>query len=391
MNAAQTAQQAAVNQNYAARRYLLKTGTPMRKHVGTFGPFAPGAGQQNFQLLNVGVLTSIDLVVTAQITVATTTTPSKWGALNFLRNITMTDYTTQARVNCSHRALNGFLSARHGQPWSYGSFIFNSDNVAQTQIGPATLNQLPTVVVTPGAANFRVPVHIPIAYDPANDLRGAILAQTIRGLQYVSVTLPTAAQVFGTTDDSVYTAGTGSVAQIFVSVYQNYIQPANMTVNGAQGNAIPLIDCQTVYEFNTQGQITGTIATGQISYLNYPNARQVLSAMLGYNNGGAAGAALVYGTDLTSIEIWANANTALRQYDDITDLLDKQRSAFNGDYGPGYYYLDNRRVNINTTLYGQVQVQVVPKTVNAGAYFEFSTESFYQKGTALPGVAVGGQ
>lgn len=387
MNAQLNAQQAAMNQNYAARRYLLKTGTPMRKHVATIGPFAPGAGVVTQQLLNVGVLTSLDAVVTAQITIATTATPSKWGALNFLRNITFTDYTTQTRVNASHRGLNGILSARHGQPWSYGANFFNSDATAQSSIGPAPLNILPTAVVTPAAANFRVPVHIPIAYDPANDLRGAILAQTIRGLQYVSFALPTAAQVFGSGDDAVYTAGTGSVAQIFISIYQNYIQPANMSIGGAQGNAIPLIDCTSVYEINTQGQINAGLAPGQIAYINYPNARQVLGAMLGYNNGGAAGAALVYGSDLTSIEIWANANVALRQWDDVTDLLDKQRSLFNGDYGPGYYYLDSRRVNINTVLYGQVQVQLTPKTVNAGAYAEFTTESFYLKGTALPGVA----
>lgn len=386
-----SAAQAAANQNYAARRFLLKTGTPMRKHVATFGPFSPGQ-QAQMQLLNVGVLTSLDAVVTAQVTITTASTRSTYGALNFVKNINFQDYTTQSRVNMSHRALNLFNSARHSQPFSWGKVTNNVDSPAAAVIAGAPLNVIPTAVVAPASANFRVPVHIPVAYDPARDLRGAILAQTIRGNMYLYMTFATAAQIFGVTDDAVYTAGAGSVDNIYVSLYQNYIQPANMSINGQQANAIPLMDCQTVYELATQGLNTNGIAANAVSYLNFPNARQVLSAVLGYYNGSdIAGDALTFGTDLKSIEIWANANTALRQYDDITDLLDIQRTALGGDdYGPGYYYLDSRRVNINTTLYGQVQAQVTPSTVNAGAYLDFNTESFYLKGTSLPGVAVGG-
>lgn len=372
-------------QNAMARQYLLKTGVPMRKHVGTFGPYNLAQAIQ-IQLLNVGVLTSVDLVVTAEITITGAATASNWGPYNFLQNIGMVDYTTQKRINVSHRALQMFLSARHSRRYGLGT----KDNIIDSTLTTSTnapLIQLPSAIVAPTAANFRVSAHLPIAYDSANNLKGAILAQTILGNQFVTALMPTAAQVFGTTDDAVFTAGAGSVANIFVDVFQNYIQPRNI---GSQP-ILPLADLATVYELNTQGRDNSNLNPNNIKYVNYPNVREIISTVLGYNNGSTvAGAALTYAADLTSLAVEANSNTKLREYLGL-DLLEQQRNLFGGDMPPGYYYLDSRRVRINTVLYGQVQLLMLPSivTVPAAAYTEFSTESFYLKGTALPGISTG--
>jgi len=380
--AAQT-QQNAAQQNLAARQYLLRTGTPMRKYLGRFGPFAAGTQMQQ-RLLNVGILTSLDIDVVAEITITAAATPSAWGPYNFIRNITFNDYTNQARVNVSHRALQMILSARHMRAIGFGNNTRLTDlAVANNAVAP--IIQLPTAIVAPVANNFRVSAHIPIAYDPANNLKGAIFSQIVSGDQILQVQLPTAGQVFGATDDAVYTAGVGAVAGIFVDIWQNYIQPVNL---GAQP-ILPLQDLITVYELATQGQSSSDIAVGAVKYINYPNAREVLSAVLGYNNGTAgAGNALTYAADISALSIQLNANTTLREYLGL-DLLEKQRHMFGSDLPPGYYYLDSRRVRINTVLYGQVQILLTPSIVTAAAYTEATFESFYLKGTALPGISTG--
>jgi len=376
--------QAQAAQNLQARQMLLRSGTPMRKNLGIFGPFA--AGQlASVQLNNVGILTSIDAVVTAEVTITALGVISQHGPFNFVRNVNMTDYTNQSRINISHTALEVILSARHRRVQNQAYLTDMVDTVA-TAGGGASLVQIPTAIVAPVASNLRIPVHIPICYDPASDLRGAIMAQTIRGQQFISLQLPTNAQLFSANDDAVYNAGAGTVANIYIQVFQNYIQPAML---GA-ATQLPLVDLATVYELNGQGVSTNNISVGQTKFIDYPNVRQVLSAILQYNNGGGAGAGYAYGTDITSLSVEANSNTKLREYVG-QDLLDRMRTIFGGDSLAGLYYLDSRRNPINTQLYGQVQILLTPSVVNVvnAAYSTVSFESFYLKGTALPGISTG--
>lgn len=381
---AQTAAQAAQQQNSIARQMLLTLGTPMRKNLGTFGPYNAG-DLASIQLTNVGVLTSLDIVVTGEITITTAATVSSQAPFNFIRNLNLLDYTNQSRINCNHLALEMLLAARHHR--QQGRNILTDQYDGGSASGAASLLTLPTAVVTPTGPNFRIPAHIPVAYDSQSDLRGAILMQTIRGQMNINVQMPTAAQLFGTVDDCVYTAGAGSVANIYVQVFQNYIMPRGGL--NAQ-TLVPFTDLSTVYEINSQGQSTSDLAAGGVKYINYPNVRQVLSAVLRYNNGSAtAGDAYTYATDVTSIIVNANANTNLREYAGL-DLLDRMRTIFGGEILPGSYYLDSRKNPINTQLYGQVQVQFTPKTVNSSsAYTELTVEDFYLKGTALPGISFG--
>lgn len=367
----------AQQQNVAARRALLMTGTPMRKNVGTFGPYSPGQ-QAQIQLLNVGVLTSLDLVITAFITITVAATIGSVGAEALIPVVKFTDFDQTDRINISGRQLKFVNSIRQRNVFNAYSVTDIVDSPAVAAIGNSLLTVVPTGVVAPGAANFRMDVHVPLAYDPNSDLRGAVLAQTIRGNQFVKINF--AQTVFGADNDSLYKAGTGSVANIFVTVYQNFIMPQKI------GNALPLPqqDLLTVYELAGTLQLNAGLAVNQAAHVYYPNVRQVIGCYLTYMNGGV----LNYGTDLASLIVQANANTNLREYTNL-DLLSRIRNHLGVDFLPGCYYLDTRRVPVDTQLFGNVQALFTPSAVSGGnTYVEMAFEDFYLKGTALPGVNV---
>jgi hypothetical protein len=372
---AQTSAAQAAAHNLEARQLLLHTGTPMRKKLGVFGPFQPG-DEASVLLNNVGIITSLDCVVTGTAAIPTTAgTLTPMGLYNLVKQVRVQDYDNQNRVKCSHRALHVINSMRSRQPHNqakiFDSSFGNESTFANLIVAPTALTD----------TQLRLPVHIPIAYDPANDLRGAILAQTIRGQMSVALTFATAAQITGTTADNVYSAGTVTLSDFYVTVYQNYIQPQAL---GAQ-LPIPQQDLVTVYELNGNGGSSSNLAAGQAKYIDYPNVRQILSSVHAYYDG----TSFAYGTNIDSLILQANANTNLREYDG-RDILDQMRAYMGTDTLPGTYYIDTRRVPVDTTLYGNVQLLMTPNaTPGTGAYVESTFESFYLKGTTLPGIQVG--
>ena len=374
---------AAVQANLNNRKLLLATATPMRKLLGTYGPFT--AGQlATIKLRNVGILTGVDLVVSAEITITTAAVPTAYGPFNFVKAIQYNDFNNTNRINISHRALTVVESLRTRRLVARG---FLSDLVDTPAVAGSVAGQiqLPTAVVTPSGTNFRVPVSLPICYDENSNLKGAVLAQTDRGEQYVSVQLPTNAQVFGSTDDAVYSSGAGSVGNIYITAYQKFLQP--QPINGQL--YLPTQDLVTVYELNGNMVSTSDLAVGQAKYINYPNARQVLSSVHIYFNGSATvGDGFTFGTDMTKVEIELSANTTMSAWNG-PDLYDTLRRYFNGDLFPGAMAFDHRRVPIDTVDFGQVQAKLTPSEVNANAYVESTFESFYLLGTELPGIATG--
>ncbi len=372
---AQTSAAQAASHNLEARNLLLATGTPMRKKLGIFGPFQPG-DEASILLNNVGIITSLDCVVTGA--AAITTTPgvlTPLGMYNLVKQVRVQDYDNQNRVKCSHRALHVLNSMRSRQPHNQAKIYDSASGVEATF---AKLVVAPTALTDTA---LRVPVHVPIAYDPANDLRGAILAQTIRGQMSVALTFATDAQILGTTADSVYSAGGVVLSDFYVTVFQNYIQPQAL---GGQ-LPIPQQDLVTVYELNGNGGSSSNLAAGQAKYIDYPNVRQILSSVHAYYDG----TSFAFGTNIDTLILQANANTNLREHGGL-DLLDKMRTYMGSDTLPGHYYIDTRRVPVDTTLYGNVQLLLTPNaTPGTGAYVESTFESFYLKGTTLPGIQVG--
>lgn len=373
------AQQDAIQANAAASMALFHTGAIMRKNLGVF-PLTLGQ-KTRVKLENIGILTSVDFVVTCQLNITAPLTVSATGAEAILPTVVLNDYDGTSRVQVSARQLRmlNSLKARQLIEGFYSEFDADTGANNASPIGRALLRQVPTAN---GATQpFRFSGRIPVAYDPNSDLRGAIVMQTIYGECYCEFT-PAAAFV-GADADSVYTAGAAAVvAGTFnVQVFQNYIMPQK--VGGVL--PIPQQDVVTVYELAGTLKSSSNLAVNQDDKFPYPNVRQVMSAIFTYVNGGA----LNYGTDIAKIILQANSNTNLLE-DDGLSILDRQRRILGCDGLGGTYYFDSRRVPVDTQLYGNVQAILTPNNVSAGnTYVEYLFESFYLKGQQLPGVKVG--
>lgn len=345
--------------NLNNRHMLLAQGIPMRAKVGSFTGHSPG-DTIRIKTLNTGVITSFDLVVSATVTQgATPAAYNSFAPYNLLSRVTFKDYNQTQRVNTDGYSLHFLHMTRAGK-------ILDSD--AESKIASSTA--------------IRFNLTVPCAYDPATDLRGAVLAQTVVGEQYLELEIPAA--VLGTDAfKNVFSSAGGAsatISNIQVDVYQNYIQPNDL-------KTLPLLDLGTVYEI-AGGYESGTdIATNSEKWINYPNVRNVLSAMF---VGVDAGAAMT-NSSFGQLEIWANSNAKLREFSylDIRNMLSNQIVGYTLPDGVAYF--GSRANPIATQMYGNVQIKANWGTITGGnTYTQSQYESFYPNGAPLPGIQTGG-
>lgn len=365
-------------QNMMARQNLLTTGISMVKKLqpnsGALG------GSIRIPLLRMGIMTGVLLQFTIPVTLATFDTVSPLAPFNIARMVTYTDF---AGVN--RTKTNGY------QLWSAQSFKQGDALGAIPQMNGATGGSAPVynydtnilnLPAANGAATINFSVYVPMAYDPANDLTGAVLTQTNVGEHFITVDLP--ASLSGADPYAFpYGAGTGvtlGAGGIQVQAFQYYIQPQAM-----DANSLPLIDLSTIYGFEGAYQTTANIAAGQSTYINLPNNRSILSTLTLYENGGAFTA---NGADLSGITLLANSNTNFRE---MTPRMVREtmRNMINSDMPAGTYYIGSRRQPILTQLYANVQLKMDVLTANAGITQMVSQyEVQYPSGAPLPGITM---
>ena len=358
-----------LNQNASMRAALLATAPRMRKKLGRFGPFQPGENMRQ-KLFNVGVGTHLTLVCEATLNETVAPTPSVRAPFNLLDRIRLSDYDGTDRINCSGYQL--FVNRTVRQNANELNGYHNTPARAETL-------DLPAVPVD-DAATIRFCMTVPLAYAPESDLRGAMLMQTSVGEAFINIDFN--ANDIGTDDDAVYSAGTGSISDIYVTVYQNYLSPL------AVGNTVPLpmLDLNTVYELNGSLKSSDSLAAGVEKLLNYPNVRTVLGTFVEYVDGGDMKAPNL---DVTGINLIANGNTKLQEWG-VYDLAHETREQIGCDLPPGTFYITSRARPIETQLYGNVQLGFTPSAVAAGnTYLGVMFESMYSKGSTLPGLTQG--
>lgn len=356
-----------VRQNIQARMNLLGTGVRMVKKLQTV---SGGMGSLlTIPLDRTGILTAVELHVSATLNIATAdTTPNNFSIYSLINQLKYTDFAGVDRIVMNGALMNVLDSVRAGK-------LFNEPAASLTDTG-TDLFQVPPNVVNATAPLFFV-VRIPIAYSE-NDLTGAVLAQTAVGQHSVSVQL---AQALAGADallaPFVSTSTAALVGEVKVTAFQEYIQPQDL-------RSLPLLDLSTVYALEGNYTTTDNLSAGQQKYINYPNMRYVLSAMVAYNNGNVFNP----GTDIDAVRVIANSNVNLM---DATAryLLRKQRAALNGDLPAGTYVFNSRAQPINTTLYGNVQIGLTPSSVGTPSYMSYAFETKYPSGQPLPGIAQG--
>ena len=366
--------------NAQARDYVLATAERMNQDLGTQNAQLPVANPVSLanvptlrqKLFNVGIITSIDIIVTMVVNITAAAKLSTRAPWNVFSAIRTKDYSGDARVNAGGFQVWTNKTVRTRFPHNL-TFGLNAPYPDGGQVYP--LIAAPTGVGNNQVFSYRQ--RIPVAYDPESDLTGAILAQNNTGELFLEADVnPT---IFGTDEEGVYSSGAGTINSLSVRIVQNYLAPAGT------GNAmvLPLIDLNTVYELNGTLQTNSDLATGQKKLINIPNYRTVLSMTLEYVNGGAMNP----GTDVTQFDWFVGGKIPLRTYTP-NDLAAIVREHLGFDLPPAVYYLSTRFKPIDTSLYGNVQIGMTPSNVSAAqpTYVRPLIESFYPKGAVLTGL-----
>lgn len=372
----------AAQNNVGMRAALLSSAPRMRKNLVT--QQSQSGQTSRIKLFNVGVLTKLQLYVTAAVTIGTATAvPSTKAPWNLIQRIRLSDYDGTDRINISGFQLFILNCVRSRDNFGY----HNSAGVVATFTNPV----VPTAVGN-GTVSFFIDV--PVAYDTENvvvqlqDLRGAILSQTAVGEMYLSIDwIPS---YYGNGDvDSLYqgAATTTVIANgannINVTVWQEYLLPQAIGGNGLI--PLPGIDLMTVYELAGNVRSSDNLAIGTEKLLNYPNVRSVVGGYFNYVQGGTQTQGKI-----NNFRLIANGNNILRDHTELSQLF-MQRNYMQSamDTVPGAYWISHRDKPIETALFGNVQMGVTPNTVGANPYIELMWESFYTKGQALPGLSQG--
>jgi len=365
-------------QNAMARFNLLQTGISMTKKLPTV---TSQLGRQvRIPLDRMGVMTGVQLLISIPVTLATFDSVSPLAPWNICKTVQYTDFAGVNRTKTNGFQLWAAQSLKQGD--ALGA-IPNSVSFAGGSV-PA-LNYDTNILNLPaanGAGTIYFSIYVPMAYDPASDLTGAVLTQTNVGEHYITIELPSALSgadpyqfPYGPAT-GVTLGGSG----VTIETFQNYIQPQAM--NAA---FLPMIDLSTIYGFEGDYQTTANIAANQATYINFPNNRSILSTLIQYENGTTFTA---NGTDIGAITLVANSNTNFREHTP-RQLRELQRNIANCDMPNGTYYIGSRRQPILTQLYANVQAKmdIITAADNSKLISQFEVQ--YPSGSPLPGITAG--
>lgn len=361
--------QQAQQQNLMLRQALLQSSPRYSKRIGTFTEATSPAGKTTrMKLFNVGVVTTLRMICTVNVTIATAvTTLSPKAPYNAISNVSLVDYEGVTRVNCSGYQLWQVQSVRERTP----AFM---NNEATTKN-----NSMPVTPIAVATADIKFYLEVPVAYDPERDLRGAILAQTGTGDMFLNVTWNSSFLSNGN-DDAVYNGGGTSVVTVnstSIELYQDYIFPQQI------GNGVPLpkLDLMTVYALEGNLRVTDNLSNGQERLLNLPNVRSVIGAYANWINNG------IMSDAISNTRLIVNGNNVLQEHTlDSQQMI--QRKWINGDLPKGSFFMLFRQRPIETVLYGNVQMGLTFSASPSGNYYiEQLYESFYPKGSTLPGLS----
>jgi len=202
------------------------------------------------------------------------------------------------------------------------------------------------------------------------------LTQTSNGTCLINLqTL--AALVSSTNPHAPYSAGTMTYGNVTVTPYFRFLMPVSFAPQ-----TLPLLSLSTAYSIQ-EIRSPENLSVGAQNFTNFPAARTIWSQVLDYVNGSSTN----FGSDLTSLAIIINGATPLKFWTPESKLIE-QRNLLGADDIPGRYYFPYRSRPINTNTFGSYQIQVVPSTVNAGAFLVAASEMTYPMGVPLPGLSV---
>lgn len=331
-----------------------------------------GGNKISQKLENLGILTSLGLLVSMTVTNNAASggaalVPSVGFPYNLISRYTLRDYANLTRVQASGLQLWLRNSIHRGRT-AYGSDTLDEGKVSSTFAYPTSLAQ--GAIAAASSATVQFYMKLPVSVGDMNTV-GAMLMQAITGQVFAELEIAANDATGGF--DKPFT-GNYSITNVSAQFIQSYLQPQG------PNPILPYRDLSTVYELNGNQPDTTGMAVGLPKFLNFPDARIVHGMYLIFANGGYN-----YGSDLTSLKVRASGNTYLRTEPPIEWIMEL-RDMIGRDLMPGFYFFSSSRVPVITNLLGQVQIELVPSTVNTGAYTDIMSESTYQVNTPLPGL-----
>lgn len=384
-------------QNLNARRNLLLTGIQMVKRLAPIT--CPLNQVTKIPLLRMGIMTGVLLQFTVNVTVASsggsgTAVLSKVGPWNLIRRPNYTDFAGVKRTTTSGFQLwlaqcfkmgdaQGAISPSprlDGAPSTNLAYdLFTNNNNVLNVTGDISAGG---VIADGETAQLTFSLYVPMAYDPASDLTGAVLTQTNVGEHYIELDIGNIAgadvwyNMLQLTGDA-----TISASSVSVEAFQQYIQPQAMTADN-----LPIIDLSTIYGFEGAYETTANIQNNMDTFINYPNNRSVLSALVNFQDNNAFND---IGSDLNSIILLANSNTNFKEMS-ARYVKEMMRNLGNFDAPGGSYFFPSRRQPILTQLYANVQLKFGVGTLGGSGTTKFISqyEVQYASGAPLPGVTI---
>jgi hypothetical protein len=365
-----TAQQL-MQQNQLQRQAVLANAIEMTQNIA---PLSINPKQQpivSVQPRAVGLIKGFIVEVTATLTNGATdvATRTGFGSANLITQFQFTDLNNNNRIIAPGWHIATINSARQG--WVMGGAY--APNVAMGYGNNWSVNSGPATIAAATDAVVRHIYWVPLAYS-ANDLRGSIYAAVVNATMSLQMTINPTPFVGAGADplSAIYSGNAGgdykAGSTVDFNVYQVYLDQLP-TMNG--GPILPIMDLNTVYEIK-QTSVQG-MAVGQDFPYSYANFRDFLSTTAVFDNGGTFNS----GSD---VNYWAlqaaNFTNLMKVAPEIAAFTARQ--TFMADPPPGVYYFSHRDRPINSISYGNMELVLNAKTVNAGAKLLVGTEAFAQ-------------
>ncbi len=316
-----------------------------------------------------GLITSFWIKATATINNSSTTTPftlTNLGLANLFSNITLIDPLNFERINTHPRHLLFVDDLRNRKPagQDYALAAYGTGNPASAFGYGNNYAKVvaPSSIAVSDSATVSLYIRIPLRYDTTT-LRGAIFANIINQTMQIQLTANPNALTSGTNPEAVYNGSSGSISNITLELYQEYLDQ----LPAAAG--LPMMDLQYIYEFKASQM--SSLVSGADNMLAYPSNRTFLSTMLIYNNNGVYNA----GSDINWFKI-VGANTYQFEFvkPDFLSLLVAREMGL--DLPAGVYYIDTRKQPIATNVSGNISLDINPSNVGSASgsiiwtYFE---------------------
>jgi len=378
----QPAQMSPQQQNQVARTLILRGGiignTYFAPAIDVWQPQNPqiqsGIGFGSVltcYLRNVGLVKRLVFRFTATITAgAQDLSLTPLGLANFVSNVTFYDLGNNQRINTTGWHLTAVSTAKRRA-------VFGAAYVSDTPLGYGNNNNrvmyAPTTIPATTSSEVDFQIEIPFVKNDM-DLRGAIYADVTQATMQVQITINPNMIVASTADPTlaVYQsagAGTGTISNIQVNFWQNYLDQLPRAQNGAP--ILPNLDLGTAYLLNNTS--SGLPIANQLNSAAFTNARTYESVAFIFDNNGSLN---VNGSDLNNITLTSANMTNLMDVDGkMIGLM--ERNVIGGDFPAGMYYMDFRHRPIDTNQYGNMQLNVNPSSVEgSGAVILYGWESY---------------